>query len=98
MGLDAVAQGFELLTREVLVDRLDLLQHHHIRRVLTRQLERGLAVGGGKHGEALVLEIAAHQIAQALLVVDNQNCGGGCAHGCLLALVKPERVADDRAL
>jgi hypothetical protein len=46
--------------------------------VLARKLKRSLTIGSGENAKTIALKVAAHQVTQALFVVDDQHsacCG-----------------------
>jgi hypothetical protein len=52
------------------------IEHNDLGRMLARKVERNLSIGGSQHVEPFVLQVAAYQVAQALLVVDDKRSAG----------------------
>jgi len=63
------------------------VEHHQIVAIAVQQPVHGGRIGGRGDGVSLPGEVALQQIAQAQVVVDDEDSGLGFGHGAILAAV-----------
>ena len=62
------------------------VEHDQVEALLRERLVHRRTIGNGAHGETLLAEVAHHQVAQALVVVDDQNPGLELSHAMILVV------------